>query len=174
MNTNIELEELQRFIATEKRLSAASANRENQLNEKSSSAKARLLSPQDTPMSNADLEARIEQANLRRELHLTQKIEKAKKYRNSPVNKELFATVSPKQESDNGSVGTPIIEVRSYRDSVHISAAIVKGETSHSFKLAYHRDKCRDRKHAPRAEHVSGCHQWSCCRPRCGRFLLED
>jgi hypothetical protein len=114
MNKSIELEELQRFIATEKRLSVASANRENQLSEKSSSAKARLLSPQETPSSNDGLEARIEQANLRREMFLTQKVEKAKKYRTSPINKELFATVSPKQDSEDGSVGTNHVEVRFY------------------------------------------------------------
>ena len=112
MNKNIELEELQRLIATEKRLSFASANREHQLSEKTSSAKARLLSPQETPSSNNDLEARIEQANLRREMFLTQKVEKAKKYRTSPINKELFATVSPKQDSEDGSVGTHHAEVR--------------------------------------------------------------
>jgi hypothetical protein len=112
MNKNIELEELQRFIATEKRLSVASTNRENKLSEKSSSAKARLLSPQETPSSNDDLEACIEQANQRREMYLTQKVEKAKKYRNSPINKELFATVSPKQGSEDGSVGSSHAEVR--------------------------------------------------------------
>ncbi len=112
MNKNIELEELQRLIATETRLSVASANRENQLSEKSSSAKAKLLSPQETPSSNDGLEARIEQANLRREMFLMQKVEKAKKYRTSPINKELFATVSPKQASEDGSVGTHHVEVR--------------------------------------------------------------
>jgi len=129
MNKNIELEELQRFIATEKRLSVASANRENQLSEKSSSAKARLLSPQETPSSNDDLEARIEQANQRREMYLTQKVEKAKKYRNSPINKELFATVSPKQGSEDGSVGSPHAEVR----YILLLLRYSKFSTSHAF-----------------------------------------
>ena len=41
-------------------------------------------------------------------------VEKAKKYRTSPINKELFATVSPKQDSEDGSVGTYHVEVRFY------------------------------------------------------------
>ena len=113
MNKTIELEEMQRLIETEKRLAAAAANRENQLNDKSSSANARLMSPRETPSSSDELEARLDQAKLRREMYLTQKVEMAKKYRTSPVNKELFAIVSTKQGSDDGSVDTSqIIEVR--------------------------------------------------------------
>lgn len=130
MNQAIELEEMQRLIATEKRLSVASANRENQLSEKSSSAKARLLSPQETPSSNDGLDARIEQANSRRELYLTQKVEKAKKYRSSPINKELFAAASPKQDSEDGFVGTQDnVEVCFYGD---ISFVEIRGDQKHS------------------------------------------
>lgn len=130
MNQTIELEEMQRSIATEKRLSVASTNRETQLSEKSSSAKARLLSPQETPSSNDGLDARIERANSRRELYLTRKVEKAKKYRSSPINKELFAAASPKHDSEDESVGTQYnIEVCFCGD---ISTVAIRGHQKHS------------------------------------------
>jgi len=95
MNKNQELQELQNLVEIEKKLAVASASRKKNLVTKSSTKK-RMLSPRLLPADKNEIEARINQANLRREIYLTDKVEKAKHNKNTPkIKKALFASVSP-------------------------------------------------------------------------------
>ena len=96
MKTTSLAKERRDLVEIQKRLDVASVNRENNLVAKSSSKK-RMLSPRTSPTNKNEIEARINSANLRREICLATKAEKAKKGKDSPVKKTLFASVSPKQ-----------------------------------------------------------------------------
>eukprot|EP00579_Thalassiosira_antarctica_P014290 CAMPEP_0201936416 /NCGR_PEP_ID=MMETSP0903-20130614/37451_1 /ASSEMBLY_ACC=CAM_ASM_000552 /TAXON_ID=420261 /ORGANISM="Thalassiosira antarctica, Strain CCMP982" /LENGTH=598 /DNA_ID=CAMNT_0048477103 /DNA_START=27 /DNA_END=1823 /DNA_ORIENTATION=+ len=101
MNKSKELEDIQSLAEIEKRLAVASASRKNNLIAKSSSKK-RMLSPRSSSTDKSEIEARINQANWRREIYLTNKVEKAKKINSSPkINKALFVAVSPKQSIED-------------------------------------------------------------------------
>ena len=113
MLKNNELDEMRRLAEIEKKLATASTNRENNLIAKStSSAKKRVLTPRSSsPLSNT-IEEKIVAAQNRREIYLTNKVEKAKNTRITPpkINKALFAAVSPKQGNEHDS--SPIVSPR--------------------------------------------------------------
>ena len=76
----------------EQKIASASAKRDQQLGLRSTSKK-RQLSPSSSPRDKAEIEARIEAANTRREQFLAAKVEKAQK---SPrITRTLFSAVSP-------------------------------------------------------------------------------
>ncbi|KAL9187200.1 hypothetical protein ACHAXT_010920 [Thalassiosira profunda] len=76
----------------EQKIASASAKRDEQLGLRSTSKK-RQLSPSSSPRDKAEIEARIEAANTRREQFLAAKVEKAQK---SPrITRTLFSAVSP-------------------------------------------------------------------------------
>ena len=107
MNKSKELEDIQSLAEIEKRLAVASASRKNNPIAKSSSKK-RMLSPRSSPTDKSEIEARINQANWRREIYLTNKVEKAKNINSSTkINKALFAAVSPKQSIEDSPRDSP-------------------------------------------------------------------
>ena len=104
MNVGIEKKLAAADVGIEKKLAAASASRENNLVAKSSTKK-RMLSPRSSPSDKKEIEARINEANLRREIYLTSKVEKAKNGKSSSpkINKALFTAVSPMRGGENNS-----------------------------------------------------------------------
>ena len=115
MLKNNELEEMRRLAEIEKKLSTASTNRENNLIAKStSSAKKRVLTPRSSSPSSNTIEEKIVAAQNRREIYLTNKVEKAKNTRITPpkINKALFAAVSPKHGNENDTDTSPNVSPR--------------------------------------------------------------
>ena len=113
MNRIKELEEIQRLIDIEKKIAEANANRECHLLGKLPSKKMTSHpSPRELSASTNDLEeieARINQANLRRGIYLAEKVDNATKNRKSPaVKRTLFAAA----ESPKGEDGLSEFEVR--------------------------------------------------------------
>ena len=115
MLKNNELEEMRRLAEIEKKLATASTNRENNLIAKStSSAKKRVLTPRSSSPSSNTIEEKIVAAQNRREIYLTNKVEKAKNTRITPpkINKALFAAVSPKHGNENDTDTSPNVSPR--------------------------------------------------------------
>ena len=115
MLKNNELEEMRRLAEIEKKLATASTNRENNLIAKStSSAKKRVLTPRSSSPSSNTIEEKIVAAQNRREIYLTNKVEKAKNTRITPpkINKALFAAVSPKQGDEHDPDTSPNVSPR--------------------------------------------------------------
>ena len=115
MLKNNELDEMRRLAEIEKKLATASTNRENNLIAKStSSAKKRVLTPRSSSPSSNTIEEKIVAAQNRREIYLTNKVEKAKNTRITPpkINKALFAAVSPKQGNEHEHDSSPNVSPR--------------------------------------------------------------
>ena len=130
MLKNNELEEMRRLAEIEKKLATASTNRENNLIAKStSSAKKRVLTPRSSSPSSNTIEEKIVAAQNRREIYLTNKVEKAKNTRITPpkINKALFAAVSPKHGNENDTDTSPNVSPRikaARLDEFHVCCCI--------------------------------------------------
>ena len=109
MNKIKQLEEIQHLIGIEKKLAEANAIRESHLLGKLTTKKTTAQpSPRESSTSSNELEeieARINQANLRREIYLAVKVDSATKNRKSPtVKKSLFAAAESPKSKDRVSV----------------------------------------------------------------------
>ena len=120
MKKSQEQEEGRKEEVTEKRLALACAKREKCVAKSvaKSASKKRMLSPRSSPTqrSNTEIEERINEANNRREIFLTNRAEKAcrsPKTTNSKspkVKKALFAGLSPKQNDSSREPVSPRIK----------------------------------------------------------------
>ena len=113
------LEEMRKALEIEQKISTATANRKQNLIAKSSSSlsssasKKRMLTPRGSPTSKSEIEEKLVAAQNRREIYLSNKVDKAKSTRVTPkpkikINKTLFSSVSPSGSasvvsSDDGS-----------------------------------------------------------------------
>lgn len=102
LNKIKDLEEIQRLIDIERKLVEANERREAQLLEMMPTKKV-LPSPRGSTTSNIEeIENRINQANLRRESYLAEKVENAsKKRKGSPTNRELFAASPTSDDAED-------------------------------------------------------------------------
>ena len=104
-NKRREQEETKKFGEIEQKLKLAAVNREMLSKTKSASKKRPLsLSPRVSPTDKNAIETKIDQANMRREIYLSKKVEKAKSNGSSSpkINKALFASVSPMRKNSPG------------------------------------------------------------------------
>ena len=117
------LEEMRKALEIEQKIATATANRKQNLIAKASSSSAsasalsaskkRMLTPRGSPTSKSEIEEKLVAAQNRREIYLSNKVDKAKSTRVTPkpkikINKTLFSSVSPSGSasvvsSDDGS-----------------------------------------------------------------------
>ena len=114
------LEEMRKALEIEQKIATATANRKQNLIAKASSSsssssasKKRMLTPRGSPTSKSEIEEKLVAAQNRREIYLSNKVDKAKSNRVTPkpkikINKTLFSSVSPSGSasvvsSDDGS-----------------------------------------------------------------------
>ena len=102
------LEEMRKALEIEQKIATATANRKQNLIAKASSSSAsassaskkRMLTPRGSPTSKSEIEEKLVAAQNRREIYLSNKVDKAKSTRVTPkpkikINKTLFSSVSP-------------------------------------------------------------------------------
>ena len=116
------LEEMRKALEIEQKIATATANRKQNLIAKASSASAssaskkRMLTPRGSPTSKSEIEEKLVAAQNRREIYLSNKVDKAKNTSSTRVtpkpkikiNKTLFSSISPSGSasvvsSDDGS-----------------------------------------------------------------------
>ena len=131
------LEEMRKALEIEQKIATATANREQNLIAKvtsaSSASKKRMLTPRGSPTSKSEIEEKLVAAQNRREIYLSNKVDKAKNTRVTPkpkINKTLFSSVSPSGSSasvvssdDGSAIVSPRIKAARLEDfQVGVSA----------------------------------------------------